>query len=372
MPLHVTRGEGAAGQDITLRTQVALTIAAIVTLATGTTLLFVVPSMALVAAGLIAVATVLLCPLVFVGFLQLVRVLVGRTFTGPTWMLAFFSLRATTLRNTALAATGAVAVFGVIAVSGARNDLLAGIDAYAQDYVSTADVWVTGPGDNQATNPITLPNVRERIAAVPGVASARAYTGSFLDEGNRRLWIIGRDTADRQILPPSQMLEGDFEQASREVRAGSAVAVSDAFAASRGLGVGDRLTLNTPTGPRSWRIAALTTNLGWTPGAVIMSRPAYQRAWGTGTPTAIEVDLADGADAGEVQDAIRAELGADAGVVVQTAAVRQTGIEASARQGLQTASADLRASARRRDHRARDRDGRRDLAPAVLARTAHP
>ncbi len=326
--------DAASGQDVPPRARLLLTIGAIGSLALGTALLAAVPRLALAAAGLLAVATVLSVPLVLAGFAQALRIAAERAAASATSLVALFAVRATVLRNTALAATGAVAVFGVVAVAGSRDDLLSGIDAYANDYVSTADVWVVNPNDNQATNLITIPDVRRRVAAVPGVAGARAYTGSFLDEGNRRLWIIGRDQADRKMLPPSQVLAGDLAAATRAVRKGDAVAVSDAFARDRGLGLGDTLTLDTPTGRRSWPIAALTTNLGWTPGAVIMSRDAYQRAWATATPTAIEVDIRDGADTSSVQTAIQQALGPDAGVVVQASAERRSGIEASARQGL--------------------------------------
>ena len=41
-----------------------------------------------------------------------------------------------------------------------------------------------------------------------------------------------------------------------------------------------RCTLPTPTGEPRYRIAALTTNLAWSPGVVFMSSGDYARAWG--------------------------------------------------------------------------------------------
>ena len=59
--------------------------------------------------------------------------------------VALASLRATTLRSLALAATGAVALFGSVALGGARDDLLRGIGGFAHSYSADATIWVVGP-----------------------------------------------------------------------------------------------------------------------------------------------------------------------------------------------------------------------------------
>ena len=46
------------------------------------------------------------------------------------------------MRSLALAATGAVAIFGAIALGGSRSDLLRGIDGFAHSYAADADLWV--------------------------------------------------------------------------------------------------------------------------------------------------------------------------------------------------------------------------------------
>ena len=78
------------------------------------------------------------------------------------------------MRSLALAATGAVAIFGGIALGGSRNDLLRGIGNFAHSYAADAELSVTNPGDNQAT--VTLrPDVANRVAGTPGVASISRF-----------------------------------------------------------------------------------------------------------------------------------------------------------------------------------------------------
>lgn len=330
---HVLQTSGAAGQDMGALGRRTLAFVALFAVALSTVLLSVAPGSGLPAGALLAVATIAATPVVFAGVLRVSGTLT-RVFDGPTLTLALSALRATTLRSVALAATGAVAVFGAVAVSGARHDLLAGIGDYTADYVSTADLWIVNPNDNQATNPIAARELRDRAARVDGVADARAYFGSFLDIGDRRAWIVARPNNDRAMLPPSQVQSGDLAEATARLRSGGWVAVSEALAKERGARVGGTISLPTPTGTRKWRVAATTTNLGWAPGAIIMSATDYRRAWNTSAPTAIEVDLRPGSDPATVQAELQRMLGPTSSLRVQTANERADGIIASAEQGL--------------------------------------
>ena len=85
--------------------------------------------------------------------------------------MALGGVRGTTLRSVALAATGAVALFGSVALGGARSDLLAGIRGFAHSYAADAPIWVSEPGDNQATGELTdRAALTQRIRGLPGIA----------------------------------------------------------------------------------------------------------------------------------------------------------------------------------------------------------
>jgi len=323
---------GAPGNALEAGTRVRLFALALVLLALASIVLAAWPAGALVTCGLLALATVLAIPMTFSAVVSFAEALTARFDWLNMLSVALLALRATTVRSLALAATGAVAVFGSVAIGGARNDLLHGIARYTDDYVGTADLWVVNPLDNQATNAIDAGDRVARIAAVPGVTAVRSYRGGFLDFDGRRVWVIARSPADRVGVPPSQLVDGDLERANARLRAGGWAVVSEQIASARHVGLGDPLTLPTPTGTLRVRVAATTTNLGWSPGAILLGAADYRRAWATQAPTALEVDLASGTDRGAVQRGVTQAAGG--GLVVQTAAERAAGINASARQGL--------------------------------------
>ncbi|HEU4702159.1 MAG TPA: ABC transporter permease, partial [Conexibacter sp.] len=322
---------GMPGNALEARTRLRLFALALVLVALATVGLVAWPSNALAACGLLAVATVLAIPMTFSAVVSCAEALTARFDWLNMLSVALLALRATTVRSLALAATGAVAVFGSVAIGGARNDLLHGIARYADEYVGTADLWVVNPLDNQATNLIDDGGRTARIAAVPGVEAVRRYRGGFLDVDGRRVWVIARPSSEDAGVPPSQLVDGDLARANERLRTGGWAVVSEQIAHARGIGVGDALALPTPTGTLRVRVAATTTNLGWSPGAILLGGADFRRAWGPAA-TALELDVAAGADLAAVQRGVMEASGG--GLVVQTAAERAAGINASARQGL--------------------------------------
>jgi hypothetical protein len=104
-------------------------------------------------------------------------------------------LRAMWPRTVGIAATGAVAVFGSVAIQGAHADLQRGLDQSARDVSRAADVWVFPPG---LSNLLATAPIREgaagTLARLPGVKAVSVYRGGFLDYGDRRLFASALDT----------------------------------------------------------------------------------------------------------------------------------------------------------------------------------
>ena len=181
------------------------------------------PSLALLACALLALATVLAVPLAFAGVLRGAAPWPER-FQGLTILpVALSSLRATTLRSLALAATGAVALFGSVALGGAARDLLRGIERFAHSYSADAPIWVGTPGDNQATVEFRPGDVKRRIAAArrgrgacePSRAGSSSSAAAAC--GSSR----GRPAPRAEVLD-SQLLEGNRAAAASEAGAKAA------------------------------------------------------------------------------------------------------------------------------------------------------
>jgi putative ABC transport system permease protein len=137
------------------------------------------------------------------------------------------------------------------------------------------------------------------------------------------------------LLPAAQIVQGNPRQAERRVRAGGWLVLSQALAAEQHLHVGQAFTLPSPV-PTSFRVAALSTNIGWAPGAIVMNAEDYARAWGSDDVSAygIELDrnISPGAAVGEIDRALGPP--ARSGLVTETAAAHATKQRALDRRAL--------------------------------------
>lgn len=301
----------------------------------GTSLLFALePSLALLACALLSLAAVLLVPPAFSAVLGGAHALSGRLPRVTILPVALSSLRATALRPLALAATGAVALFGAIALGGARSDLLRGIERFSHSYSSDASIWVGTPDDNQATVEFRPGEDAARIARLPGVASVRSFQGGFMQLNGRRVWIIARPPgAERRVLQ-TESLEGDASIAVARLAQGGWIAVSKQIVQQHRVSLGGTLALPTPSGTERFRIAATTTNLAWSPGVVFVGERDYRRLWRSALPTAFGVDLRPNASASRVRAEIQAALGRASGLSAVSAHQREQRIDALTSEGL--------------------------------------
>lgn len=333
-PINAVFSErGEPGHAVAPRSRRRLALAGAGLAAAASVALALMPSLTVVGVAALAIATVLTVPIALGAVLHVADGPAGRWRLNAL-ALAVRALRATSMRSLALAATGAVAVFGSVAIQGARHNLLDGLYGDYREYVGTADLWVAHPDDDLALQTFDAGDVQHRVGQVAGVAAVRPYYGGFLDLGERRVWVIARSKADRTMVPPSQIISGDIFTANMRLRAGGWVTISRQIADERDVAVGDPITLPTPTGDTRFRVAATTTNLGWGPGAIVLNSGDYRDAWASDAPSAIEVDLVPGADPHAMKQTIRAALGATSGLHVQTTAERAGHANAIAREGL--------------------------------------
>jgi putative ABC transport system permease protein len=325
---------GAGGNLLTRTVQRTLLAVALGLLVCATLLFWLAPSTTIVACVLLALATISAVPVVFAGVLAAAEAVTRRREGMTLLPLALVSLRSTTLRSLALAATGALALFGSIALGGARNDLLRGIAHYTSNYVASADIWLVNPHDNQAVNDFVAGSDATEIARTPGVRRVQSFQGSFLDVGNRRVWMIAWPASTQASLLENQIVEGSSSEAARRIRAGGWMTVSQEIATRRHVGVGEELSIPTPSGNQTFRIAATTTNFGWTPGAIVLDGADYSRLWHTAAPSALGVEVASGASIATVRRALERWLGPASGLEVLTARERAASINDSASEGL--------------------------------------
>ncbi len=229
----------------------------------------------------------------------------------------------TSVRSLAVAATGALAVFGTVAVAGAQHNLQSGLNSATREWNRAADVWVSPSGDDNtlATTPFPA-SVTSRLRHLEDVRSVSIYRGSFLNVGDRRVWVIAPPRQSAELMPPGQLTEGNILQANARLRGHGWAVLSEAIAHEMHLHIGESFTLPSPH-PTTLRLAGLSTNGGWPPGAIVINAEDYARAWGSNAASALNVQVAPNRAPTEARLQIIRALGPGSGLAVQTAAERE-------------------------------------------------
>ncbi len=314
-------------------------LAGLACLAGATAILLARPDAALPGMVLLFAALLLELPLALGATLAVVKRLAGRV-TSPVAHVATMELRAARTRALAIAATGAVAVFGSVAIQGAHGDLLAGLEGAARDMNASTDVWVAPAGSYNLLHTAPFrPTLQRGLQRLPGVRAVGLYRSGLLDYGARRVLVIAPPRTAAPPVAADQIVQGNPRQATARLRAGSWAVLSRALAEEHHLRVGAAFTLPSPD-PRTFRVAALSTNLGWEPGAIVMSASDYARAWGSADATAYAIALDPGVTPGqgarEIERALdpRGQDPHQSGLAVETAAQHAAKQNALSREAL--------------------------------------
>ncbi len=311
----VSTHEGAGGPGAGWRPA----LAGLVCLLGASALLLAAPDAAIPGMVLLLAALLLVLPIALSATLAVTR-RVAAAITSVVPHVAVMELRAARARAVAITATGAIAVFGSVAIAGAHGDLLHGLENTSRDLTAGSDVWVAPAGAYNVldTAPFT-PVDRARLERLKDVSSVRLYRSVLLDYGERRLLVIAPPSQNIAGLVAAQLVQGDPRTVAERVRTGGWVVLSQAVAAEQHLHVGQALTLPTPD-PLTVRLAGLSTNVGWAPGAIVMNASDYTSAWGSQEASAYDIVLAAGVSPAVGVRAIAHALPPNSGLAVKSVA----------------------------------------------------
>lgn len=329
----VLRHANDGGKEINNLTAIRLGLCGVGLVVVATVAALLIPHLTIASGVVLALATVCFVPWVFIVAAFILRWISERIVSSAV-VLALRELRIISLPMVALAGVGALAIYGSVAVGGARHDLLAGLNTNFREYLDTADLWVTTGGNDLTTNSFQPGALQASVAQAPGVASVRSYQGELMDIGRRRIWVIARSSGDPTIIPPSQLQSGNLTLADRLLRQSGWIAVSNTFAQEHHLRVGSVYRLPTPSGLQAFRIAATLTNMGWPSGAIVLNTHDYSRDWQTTEPSALEVLLKPGVSELAGKRTVESVLAGYPGLAVQTRRQREAQYQANSRQAV--------------------------------------
>ena len=327
--------DGLQGSHSGFRRHVGWLLAACVAcIAITTAILVWAPERAQLGMATLVLAMLFLVPVALAGVLRLAYRF-RRRFSTVEPTIAVGELLSSGNRSVGIAAIAAIAVFGSTAIEGAHRDLQRGLDPNARELNAVAPLWVTPTkvSDTLPTNPFDPRAAIDRVERLPQVEEVDVYRGSFLDVGNRRVWVIAPPRAAQDPIPPTQVVEGDLATATERLRQGGWFVASEAVAEALDVEVGESVTLASPE-PRSFRLAAVTTNFGWSPGTLVVNADDYRGAWGTSDASALQVHLADGVPVSDARRALQLVLGPRSGLTAETASQREARARETTRDGL--------------------------------------
>jgi putative ABC transport system permease protein len=301
-------------------------------LAVTTFVLILAPEAALLGVAALVVSMLALLPAILTGTLKLLDRL-RRKVASVVPPIAVGELQSAGSRSVAIAAIAGIAVFGSTAIESAHRDLQRALDTASHELSSVTSLWVSAAGEANAlaTAPFS-PRRVVQIAATPHVAAVSIYRGSLLDLGDRRVWVMAPPRRSRGMIPPSEIVDGRLTQAEARLNDGGWAVMSEALADERHLSVGNAFTLDAPR-PTRFRVAAITTNFGWSPGTLIVNADDFQRAWGSDLASALQVRLV-GISPAAGKRLVEHALGPSSALTVETVTEREQRHRATTRAGL--------------------------------------
>jgi putative ABC transport system permease protein len=295
----------------------------------------VVPGSGLVAVGVLAVGLgFVLAPAVPWLIARTVRL--ATRLPSPAGYVATIELKTAPTRAVAVAATSAIAVYAIVAIGGAANDIRRGAEGITRDIAGTASVSVLA--NRLEDNPFPVQQftpgpVLARLRSVKDVEWVEELRGSFLDVGDRRLLVIAKPPDDPSPVPSSQIIAGSESGAARLFRRKGWAAMSATVASEQHLHLGDPFVLPTPSGYETFRLAATITNYGWPPGAILMNDKEYVRLWKTESVTVMRMGVRPGIGASQGRQIVAKAL-SGTGLVAGTAKQDEASVRSVTSQGL--------------------------------------
>jgi putative ABC transport system permease protein len=272
----------------------------------------------------LAVGLVLCMPAIVRHTLELARSVSTRS-GDPSVRLASGEMKTSPTRSIALLATGTIAVFLMVTISGAVADVQRAVRAGAEETGSSADLWIRPGGAENVygTQAFAYADTQRKLQQLAIVRSALAYRESFLDLSDRRVWVIGIPPQVPSPIAESQLVKGPAGIAGHHLREGGWAVVSQTIASERHLELGGSFTLPTPSGAASFRLAATISNYGWLPGTVLLNADDYSKLWHTTSASQLAVTLEPGVSPSEGKLAVERALPQGSALTVQTSEDRQ-------------------------------------------------
>ncbi len=227
--------------------------------------------------------------------------LVGPLSRAISWPLRFVfgqpaRLAATNLdrnrgRTAATAASVMITLAMLLSVSGMTSSFRHSVERWVDESLG-ADVYVSGPSTDTSYDAVYAKKLR-KIKGVSDLTSV-GYTVVNLGDGSA-LW-RGIEPGSYQRFASLQIVEGDKEEAWKELRRDRRIFISTVTANSRDIGVGDTMAVATKEGKQEFTVAGVVIDFGGDMGELIVgSRADLKEYFGITDVSAFRLKVGGGA-----------------------------------------------------------------------------
>jgi putative ABC transport system permease protein len=189
-----------------------------------------------------------------------------------------------------------------------------------------ADIYVSAPSlVGNRPDAALDPALAALLAATPGVGRVSTSRGVLVPGPNGPVQVVALDL-DPARGPRWRLREGRADGVWAPEA--DAVLVSEPYANRHGTRAGDAVRLRTDRGERDFAVAAVFYDYGSSAGVVLMSRRTYERYWDDRKVSSLAIDVAPGASAEAVMQALRERAAGGPDVIVRSnRALREASLE---------------------------------------------
>jgi putative ABC transport system permease protein len=270
-------------------------------------------SLAFVVAALVSCSAAFLAPALAraVGSLVQRR---GKTF-GPAVMLGTVTFARNVGRNAVAIAALGMALASVVNIDALIDSMKSSTDAWLGRSFR-ADLFVfAGPEVRAKFDHPLRESLHEELKVLPNVEFVQAFRMVRQTFKGELIYLMSEDFEGYRRYNELAVVKGDVASATLALDAGEGIAASEAFVSKFQLGLDDDVTLQTPDGPRQFRIVLVYTDYRADTGILFTTRDAYKRIWRDPLVDLFSVYLKAGAATGPVRAQITTKWGARDGLL---------------------------------------------------------
>lgn len=270
-------------------------------------------TLAIVVSSLILVAGTLLGPALAAAVGAIAQLQAKRF--GPAVMLGAAAFARSRGRNVVSVSALGLALANVVATDTLIGSLKGTTDAWLSRTLR-ADMFVFAGTEVHAKFEHPLPeSLRDELRAVPGVEFVQAFRMVQQSLRGEPFYMTSEDAAGYRRYNELAVIAGDASKAWPLLEAGTGIAASQAFARTFNVGLGDSVTLDTPTGPHTFRVELVYNDYRADLGILLTTRSAYKRFFGDDLVDLYSVYLSKDADGERVRAQIAKNFGARYGLL---------------------------------------------------------